>query len=322
MSGAEVLSRIRKANRFWVAGHIGPDGDTITSVLLAGRLLRYLGKEYGLYIADSTPEKFAFLSGIEDVRPERPDFDPDVLLTLDAPNLTRVALEDFPSLYPSAQIINIDHHLSNEGFGDVNWVELDRGAACLMVLELLRAAGAAVSREEGEMVFTGLFTETGGFVFPNATREVFEVCAEAVRLGVGTSDIAIRMTARDERNLALLGKILSGMKTEDGIAVIELTEKMLSEVDLDHAEEDTDSYIRYPTSIPGIKITIFFRELADLGEVRISFRSLAGVDVNALAARFGGGGHPAAAGAKVEGDYEEVKRLVFEEAKAYLREGA
>ncbi|MBD3284843.1 hypothetical protein GF359_00680 [candidate division WOR-3 bacterium] len=318
MGSPEVFKTIHRNSRFWVAGHIGPDGDTITSVLLIGRLLDSLKKRYCLYIGDKIPEKFSFLSGIGKIRNRRPDFLPDALITLDAPNLARVALKDFRTLYPSATIVNIDHHLSNEKFGDLNWLDTGRSAACLMAFDLLTMAGVPFGKEEAEMVFTGLFTETGGFVFPNTTDEVFDVCAEAVKLGVDSSDIALRMTARDQRNLALLGEILSSLQVNDGLATIELTEEMLARVGLNHEEEDSDSYIRYPTSIPGIRITIFFREIRAQGQVRMSFRSLAGVDVNKLASRFGGGGHPAAAGAMVEGPYERVKREVIKTAEAYL----
>ena len=320
MGNPEIFNRIKNGSRFWVAGHIGPDGDTITSVLLAGRMLEHLGKEYCLFIADTIPEKFLFLQGIERISNTRPGFTPDVLIAFDAPNLSRIALADFDTLYPEADILNIDHHQSNESFGDLNWLDTSRSAACLMALDLLRLSGAPFGREEAEMVFTGLFTETGGFVFPNATGEVFESCAEAVRLGVDTSDIALRMTARDERNLALLGEILSSLRVKDGLATIELTEEMLAKVGLNHEEEDSDSYIRYPTSIPGIKITIFFREMSKEGDVRMSFRSLAGIDVNRLASRFGGGGHPAAAGALIHGQYEQVKKKVITAAEAYLKE--
>lgn len=313
MNAREVLKEIRKGNRFLVAGHIDPDGDTITSTLLMGRLLKHLGKGYTLYIRDSIPEKFGFLAGIGKIKQSIEGPEPDTIITLDAPNLERVALSSFGS-----KVINIDHHQSNERFGDVNWLEIDRGAACLMVFELLRLARAPWGSQEGEMVFTGLFTETGGFVLPNVSAEVLRICADVMEHGVNASEIAFRMTARDERNLALLGEILATLAVDDGIATIELTEKMLDDVGLGHDEHDSDSFIRYPSSIPGVKVAIFFREMRQQGMVRMSFRSLGGVDVDRIASRFGGGGHPAAAGAKLKGSYEEVKKRVIEETKRYL----
>lgn len=313
MNASQVLKEITKGKRFLVAGHIDPDGDTITSTLLMGRLLKHLGKDYVLYIRDFIPEKFSFLAGVNKIKQNTKGFDPDTVITLDAPNLERVALNPL-----KAKVINIDHHQSNERFGDVNWLEIDRGAACLMVYELLHLAGAPLGNQEGEMVFTGLFTETGGFVLPNVSAEALRTCADVMEHGVDASHIAFRMTARDERNLALLGEVLATLKITDGIATIELTEKMLDDVGLGHDEHDSDSFIRYPSSIPGVKVAIFFREMREKGVVRMSFRSLSEVDVDRIASRFGGGGHPAAAGAKLKGSYEEVKKRVIEETKRYL----
>jgi phosphoesterase RecJ-like protein len=313
MNASQVLEEINKGKKFLVAGHIDPDGDTITSTLLMGRLLKYLKKNYALYIRDSIPEKFSFLAGVKDIKQNIKGFESDTVITLDAPNLERVALAP-----PKARVINIDHHQSNERFGDVNWLEVNSGAACLMAYKLLHLAGAPLGKEEGEMVFTGLFTETGGFVLPNISAEALRTCADVMEHGVDASHIAFRITARDERNLALLGEVLATLKITDGIATIELTEKMLDDVGLGQDEHDSDSFIRYPSSIPGIKVAIFFREMREKGVVRMSFRSLGGVDVDRLASCFGGGGHPAAAGARLNGSYEEVKKRVLEETKRYL----
>ncbi|NLI98000.1 bifunctional oligoribonuclease/PAP phosphatase NrnA [bacterium] len=313
MLSAEILERIRSGNSFWVATHIDPDGDAIGSVLLVGRLLRHLGKKYAIYLCDPVPHKFEFLAGVEEITNKEPDFKPDTFITVDLPDLVRLGYTP-----PQSQIINIDHHPSNEDYGDYNWIDVNRTAACVMVLELLKSVDFPLGRQEGEMVFTGIYTETGGFSYPNVSTEVFLVSADILELGVNAADIALRMTARDERNLALLGKVLATLRIEDTVATIELTENMLKELEINRADQDSDSFIRYPVSIPGVRIAIFFRENPTSGEVRMSFRSLTGVDVNQLAARFGGGGHQNAAGARVRGDYKEVKKRVLEEAKGYL----
>jgi len=314
MDAARILKEIGKGERFLVAGHIDPDGDTLTSTLLMGRLLKHLGKEYTLYINDKIQDKFRFLSGIEEIKQRFDGFDYDTVITLDAPNFQRVALDA-----PKVKVINIDHHLSNEKFGDLNWLQTERSAACLMVFDLLRLADVPITRREGEMVYTGLFTETGGFVLANVSAEVLRICADVMELGVHASDIAFRMTARNEKNLALLGKILATLTVDDGIAYIEFTEDMLDDVGLNTDQHDTDSFIRYPSSIPGIKVAIFFREMREQKVIRMSFRSLGGVDVNKLAARFGGGGHPVASGARMKALYENGKTRVIAETKAYLK---
>lgn len=313
MNAAEVLARIRKGNRFWVSGHIDSDGDSITSVLLLGRLLRHLGKDYVLYIHDSLPPKFEFLAGIEEITNELPEWEPDILLTVDTPEPKRLGFTP-----PKVEIINIDHHPSNTGYGEINWLDESRSCASLMVLELLRKAGAKPGKEEGELVFTGIYTETGGFAYPNVTVEAFRVCSQMLDLGVDASDIALRMTARDERNLALLGSVLATLKLSQGIATIELTDSMLKKAGVNHRDQDSDSFIRYPASVPGVKIAVFLREDRVAGEVRLSFRSIKGIDVNELASRFGGGGHHNAAGARIRGSYREVKKRVVEETKRYL----
>lgn len=313
MNAEAVLNEVRKSRRYLVAGHVDPDGDAVASVLLAGKLLSALGKDYVLYLHDPVPSKFGFLSGTEKIAHNLPSGDFDTVIILDTPDLKRLGVEP-----PQSRIINIDHHPSNTGFGDVNWLETDRTAACLMVLELVEKAGVPFGKEEGEMVFTGLYTETGGFTYPNVSAEAFERSAELLRMGVDASDIALRITSRNARNLELLGSVLNTLKIEQGVATIELTERMLKEAGIRRAEQDSDSFIRYPASIPGVKIAIFLRENGEEDEVRLSFRSVKEVDVDKLAARFGGGGHRNAAGARIKGNFAEVKRMVVEEAKGYL----
>lgn len=313
MNAAEVLAKIRKGKRFWVAGHIDSDGDSITSVLLLGRLLSHLDKGYVLYLHDPIPSKFEFLAGTDEITHEPPGWEPDILVTVDTPEPKRLGF-----MLPQVRVVNIDHHPSNTSYGDLNWLDETRSSASLMVLELLREAGAKIGKEEGELVFTGIYTETGGFAYPNVTVEAFRVCSEMLDLGVDASDIALRMTARDERNLALLGSVLATLELSQGVATIELTSKMLAKAGINHKEQDSDSFIRYPASVPGVKIAVFLREDKDAGEVRLSFRSIKGIDVNELASRFGGGGHHNAAGARIKGTYEKVKQRVIEETKRYL----
>lgn len=313
MQSEKILKILREGNNFWVSTHIDPDGDSIASVLLMASLLQHLGKKYAIYLHDTIPHKFDFLKGTDEICYNEPDFFPDTVVTVDLPDLARLGY-----VPPKARIVNIDHHPSNDNYGDYNWIDEDRTAACVMVFELLNLANTPLTTHEGQYVFTGIYTETGGFSYPNVSAETFDVAAKVLDLGVDAADIALRMTARDKRNLALLGKVLATLKVEDKVATIELTEKMLLDAGINHAEQDSDSFIRYPVSIPGVKMALFFRENISSGEVRISFRSLAGVDVNRLAFRFGGGGHQNAAGARVKGAYDDVKRRVLEEAKEYL----
>lgn len=317
MNAQKILKHIQVGNRFLVAGHIDPDGDAIASVLLTGRLLDHLGKTYHMFLKHDVPLKFRFLAGGSDISHEPPSWKPDTFISVDTTDPPRLGIE-FP---PSARRINIDHHPSNVMFGDVNWVDCKRSAACLMIFELLKLAGARISKRESEMVYTGLFTETGAFSYPNVTAEAFEVASEVLRHGVDISSIAFQMTARNEHNLALLGSVLATLEMEDGVATIELTDEMLAKAGVGPREQDSDSFIRYPASIPGVKIAIFFREERSTGNVRLSLRSTKNVDVNRLASRFGGGGHFNAAGARIPGDFCEVKMQVVREAKQYLLSG-
>lgn len=314
MNAEKILAEIKKGKRIWVAAHIDPDGDAIASILLMGRLLDHLGKEYVMYLRDPIPAKFRFLAGIDRISHQLPDWASDTFISVDTTDPPRLGFD-----MPPAHRINIDHHPSNVGFGDLNWVQRERSAACLMVFELLNLAGARIDRDMGEMVYVGLFTETGAFSYPNVTAEAFDVAAKVLDLQVDVSTIAFRMTARDERNLALLGSVLATLTMENGVATIELTDSMLASAGVGRKEQDSDSFIRYPASIPGVKVAIFFREERSTGNVRLSMRSTREVDVNKLAARFGGGGHYNAAGARIAGRFEKVKQQVIAETKAYIK---
>ncbi len=310
----KIIEEVKKNKRFLCVSHIDPDGDAIASLLLTGYLLQKFKKEFVLFLKDKVPQKFHFLPNIEWIKNKLEKIDFDEIIIVDTPNLERTGI----SIKEARKIINIDHHPSNTRFGVINWVVPKKTAVCVMIYELLKKAKVRITKEIAETLYTGIYTETGGFIYPNLTEEVFEISKEVLKTGFSPSEVAIKLTSKDEGHIRLLSMVLSTLKVKDGIATIYMTRKMLKQAGITDDEEDSSGFIRYPASIPGVKLAMFFRETKD-GRVRISFRSFGEVDVNKLASKFGGGGHKNAAGARVSLSLSKAMNVVSKEAREFIK---
>ncbi len=309
----KILSEIRRNRRFLAISHIDPDGDAVASLLLLGEIFKKFKKDFVLFLKDKVPKKFNFLSGINLIKDKISNHKFDWIFTVDTPNPERVGVD-----ISTFRVINIDHHPSNTRYGEINWVVPKKTAVCVMIYELLKKAKVKITKEIAEILYTGIYTETGGFLYPNLSENVFEISKEILSTGFSPSEIAMKLTAKDEEDIRLLSLVLSTLRVEEGIAVIYMTQNMLKKTGVNEDVENSSSFIRYPASIPGVKLAIFFRETKDKN-TKISFRSFGKVDVNKLAFLFGGGGHKNAAGARLNMPLRKAMKIVIEKSKEFIK---
>lgn len=312
-----MLEEIERHNRFLVVTHKDPDGDGICALLGAYKLLSSLDKEVAMYTPKQPRPRFRNLPLIGLIKTGRLDESEfDCLLVLDTPTKDRIG---WPQRAPEGFIINIDHHPSNEQFGDLNWVDSTASSTCELMYQLFCRAKLGFDPESAFILYTGIYLETGGFSYPNTTLRSFITAGRLLRYGVEPAEVARRFSSLNLSQLKLLARVVLKAELKDGVAVIRLPRGLRAR--LTPGEDlNADGFTKLPLFLEGVKVVIFLREERK-GLVRVSFRSQGVVDVNRLASRFGGGGHKTAAGAEIHSSLRWASREVLRATQEYLASG-
>lgn len=310
---AEIGGVLRAHQRFAVLSHVRPDGDALGSQLALALSLSKLGKTVMVRNEDGLLEKYSFLPGGEFLQTplgEPQDF--DVAIALDTATQSRLGTAT--ELVRSAKIwINIDHHPSNPGYGDLVYIDPTAPATGQILFELIQSEGLPMDAAIAENLFVAISTDTGSFQYPNTTARTFEIGAELLRCGVEVGRVSQLLYENyPRRRTELLRELLGTMRFEAAgkIASFSLSLKVAAELKV--MPEDNEGLIDHLRAIEGVIVAIFFEELID-GKVRVSMRSKSEqVDVSAICQKFGGGGHKLAAGARVRGTLAEVEQKILE----------
>lgn len=307
---------LEKHNSFLITSHEAGDGDSIGSQLALGLLLQKMHKKVFIFNKDMVPTMYNFLPGIDMIHTSREINDRGdlIVIVLDCGSLARTGL----ALPKEGFFINIDHHLNNDHYGDLNWVDSRMSSAAEMVYLLWETFSMPMDVAIGTNLYTGILTDTGCFCFSNTTSQCLHIAGHLVETGVNPAYVANQVFERkNPEQLSLLGAALSSLKlTEDGrIASVYLTKKIFH--DLGVFPEDTEGIVNYPLSIASVEVALFFKEVTE-DLVKISFRSKGKVNVAALAEVFQGGGHHNAAGAKIRGDFPHICEQVLAAVHQHL----
>jgi phosphoesterase RecJ-like protein len=216
------------------------------------------------------------------------------------------------------KIINIDHHVSNGFFGDLNLVDPGASSAAEIVYDLIRTLPAPFPREVAENVYTGLLTDTGSFHYSNTSPKTLAVARACLLAGVDPWEVSQKVyDTQPLPRLRLLPRVLDTLElSADGrVSSVVVTQQMLKEAGATVAM--TEDFINFPRSVQGVEVALLFREVTPQKH-RVSLRSRGSVDVARIAGQFQGGGHPAASGCTVEGSLSEVKTRVLEAVRSAL----
>ena len=249
------------------------------------------------------------------------DFHPETVVILDCPVKERVGrIEDY--INDSKYVINIDHHISNSYFGDVNWVEEETSSVGEMLYDLIKETRVEIDNRIAVALYTAMITDTGGFNYDNTSRKTHEAAGELLEYGISPRKMQSEIFEKKSlEQIRILGKALTTVTLEEEgkLAHMCLTKAMYKEEGV--TDISTEEFINFPRSIKGVKVTVFFKEPSEKeGTVSVSFRSNGEVDVNEVAIRLGGGGHKMASGCTLKGNLKEAKEKVLEEARVSIRE--
>jgi bifunctional oligoribonuclease and PAP phosphatase NrnA len=310
----EAIGRVlREYHRFAILSHVRPDGDAIGSQLALALSLKELGKEVRVWNEDGMLEKYSFVPEAKLlIKPPSVPEDTDVAIALDTAIQNRLGTT--LAAIRSAKIwINLDHHPSNPGYGDISYVDPNAPATGQIIFDLIKSQNLPLTREIAENLYVAISTDTGSFQYPNTTAYTFEVAAELVRAGVDIGRVSQQLYENyPRRRSELLRELLATMRFDAGGRIASFSLSLNLARKLGVLPEDNEGLIDHLRAIRGVVVAVFFEELPE-GKVRVSMRSKTqAVDVRAICERFGGGGHVLAAGARVRGTLEEVKTQILE----------
>ena len=316
----KMIDSLRKAPEVALFSHVSPDGDCIGSMLAVGLSLEKLGKKITFYNPDPVPRNLAFLPGASRINSELPDFRGKTLLFIDCSDLQRVNLSkaDIPE---KSVVLNLDHHISNEYFGHHNLVNPKASASGEIAYMLIKELGVEISVDIAANLYTALVTDTGCFQYGNTTAQTHRLTAELLEKGL---DLAlIHHHIFDQKPLAqikLLQYALNGLEIHaDGqLAVMSLSIEDFQKSGA--GQELSDGLVNHARSIAGVEAAVLLREVGP-ELIKGGLRSNLWLNVNEIAAKFGGGGHQRAAGCTFKTSMSEAKQKIVAEIEEALKAG-
>lgn len=301
----QILTQLKNCKHVLVASHTYPDGDAIGSLLAMGLALDNLGKAVTIYNASPIPAVYKFLPSIGRIT-SRMDVQAvyDTAIMLDCGDMERLG-ESFAAVAKKIPVlVNIDHHVTNTGFGDLQLIDTQACASAEIVYRLIKGLHIPISTAMAAAIYTGIFTDTGSFRFSNTNRAAFAICEEMLQLGVDPWTVSRHVYGTYSLGrIKLLNLALDTIElARNGrVSMMTLTQEMLRKTGTQ--PEDTDGLINYARGIEDVKLAVLIQQKQNGRETpsgpapyHVSLRSDGSIDVADLAATFGGGGHATAAG--------------------------
>jgi phosphoesterase RecJ-like protein len=315
----QIIDHLLKSKHVLLATHINPDGDALGSLIAMGLTVAALNKDVTLYNENPLPAVYRFLPSINRIVHHTDAMDDyDTAVILDCGNLERIGrLHSEMARVPV--IINIDHHVTNTGFGDLKFIDTSASATAEIIYRLIHKMRVPISRDMATSIYTGILTDTGSFRFSNTSRAAFDICAEMMGLGVDPHDVAQHVYGTYSLGrIKLLNLAIDSIEiSKNGkLSLMTLFQNMLEETGTQ--PEDIDGFIHYAKRIEDVKVAVLIRErsISKSGlpgsRYHVSLRSDGTTDVSAIAASFGGGGHFSAAGFNIDSKLADLKKQIFE----------
>lgn len=313
-----IIDEIREYKTFCVVGHMRPDGDCIGSQLGLALALKNEGKRVCCWNEDPVPQKLRFLDTEKLFEKPHAGEKFDCVIATDCASFERLGKAG-PHIQDRKLFINIDHHTSNTRYADINWVVGKEPSTGELIYRLLRAANWPITKPIADCLFTAVSTDTGSFQYATTRPATYHVAGDLVKRGADLAKICDEVyQSYSLQRVRLLRHVYNSFKLthNDQIAYFWLKQKDFARTGAERS--DTEGLIEHIRDIEPVVVACAFEEL-EPGLARISLRSKNGkVNVNEIAAMFGGGGHSAAAGARIPGQPISVQRKVVGAIKKAL----
>jgi bifunctional oligoribonuclease and PAP phosphatase NrnA len=326
---ASLLELLKSRERFVLTSHVRPDCDALGSELGLAGILESLGKDVRIVNAQSTPPSLAWIdperrieSLAEKVRPA--DLaDRDLFVVLDTSAWAQLGAMGDVAKSMRDRVVVIDHHVSEDDLCDMWFKDTSAEATARIVYEIGLRLRVPFTERIATPLYAGLSTDTGGFRFPSVSGESFRVAARLVDAGASPPAIYRELFEQDTlARLHLVGRTIAGAKTAHDGRVIFSTVRQSDIKEVGGLPSDTEDLVNLTLTVKGTEVAAILIEQPDK-RIKVSFRSRGPVDCSALAGRFGGGGHKAAAGAIIDGPFDAAhERVVAAVDEAWLVQAA
>lgn len=316
----EIGAWLSEYQSFALLSHVRPDGDAIGSQIALGFALEAAGKTVRLLNEDGLPDNLAFMAGSDRLEtPPSEPLDVDVVIALDTATKPRLGDKVLAAVGHNERWINIDHHKSNPGYGDLNLIDATSPATGQILYELIQSLGLEMPDETRDAIYVAVSTDTGSWQYSGTTAASYEMAADLVRRGLDVGGInALIYDNHPMRRVELMRALLNTLETGAGgrLAHWELDQATVRRLGV--KPEDSEGLIDIIRAIQGVVVAIFFEELED-GKIRVSMRSKdRRIDACKICMTFGGGGHALAAGIRMAGPIAEAKARVLEVVAAEI----
>lgn len=315
----EIAGALLKAETAFLFPHVLMDGDSLGSSVALCHVLRSMGKTAWILIEENIPEYLEFLDQGFCTYDGELILNPDVCIAVDCSDMGRIEQRRDVFLQGKTTIC-IDHHITSEGFGALNYVDSNSASTAELIYDLIQVMGIAGTPEAAEALYTGIMTDTGNFQYSNTTSKTLRIAADLYDWGMDHQKVivAVYQSMRPEKvklnSLALSGMELFG----DGKAVMAaVTREMLEETGA--SLEETEGIVEVLRNIKGVEISVFLKEWGP-ELTRVGFRAKAAGNVAQIAQQFGGGGHIKAAGCTIAKSVSECKKLLQAAVENHLKE--
>lgn len=306
----DVISIINKSKKIGITYHVSPDGDALGSVLALLQGIRIYGKEAYVISKDLVSDNLSFLPYAEEITGEviKPSEDTDCVIVLDCGNVERISadLSEF-----KGTLVNMDHHLSNDKYGAINYVDTEASATAEIIFMLLKELKVEINENIAKCLYTSLITDTGSFRYSNSTERTHIIAGELVNY---IKHDEIHRNIFDNKPFAkmkLMSLVLGDMELvcNNKIVLMRITKEMIDSIG--EEVQNSSDVVSLGNQIKGVEGCILLKEV-DEG-VKVSLRSKDKLDVRKIAENFGGGGHTKASGAFIKGvSIDEAKNKILE----------
>ncbi|MCH7225163.1 bifunctional oligoribonuclease/PAP phosphatase NrnA [Haloferula sp. A504] len=316
----EIGGWLEEGESFALLSHVRPDGDAIGSQIALGFALEAMGKTVHLINEDGLPDNLAFMAGAERIEtPSAGPIEVDVVIALDTATKPRLGDKALAAVGHVERWINIDHHKSNPGYGDLNHIDDGSPATGQILYNLITDLGLPMPPETRDAIYVAVSTDTGSFQYAGTTSATYEMAADLVRRGLEVGKInALIYDNHPMRRVELMRSLLNTLEVGSGGRVAHWQLTMDTVRSLGLKPEDSEGLIDIIRAIQGVTVALFFEEL-DGGKIRVSMRSKdRRIDACEVCQQFGGGGHALAAGIRMPGPIEEARKKVLEVVDAKL----
>jgi len=309
---SEIIRAINEGQSFLITAHVRLDGDALGSELALYLMLRELGKNVVVYNQDHTPERYRFLPAAQNIVHNINNVEQyDTGIILDCSDLTRVG-DEAEKIGKIKRLINIDHHISNNGFCSLKMLDAHAGSTGELLFRLMQEMRVKISKDIATNLFAAIITDTGSFRYSSTTSETLFAAGNLVENGAEPQWIAENVYENDSPvRLKLLARVLGtlSLDMESKVGSMVVTQRDLQETGA--AWEHTEGFVEIPRTVGGIEVSVLYTQRGD-NQFKLSLRSKAKANVEKVAKKFGGGGHMHASSCWMKGDIESIKAQIIQ----------